>query len=409
MTSGWSGVPRRMTLYPSSASCFVKRCARSTSEQVASMHSRPRSSIFARTSGGTPWARITTMPSAASAGSLITLTPSAESRSLILGLWTTCPRLYTGRPVSAAASVSSTAFLTPKQNPFSRARSTSIRLSLGGRGHPIRVFPTHLGREQFGDAEHDRVRGRLPIALYLRREIGHAERLPEREHDLGPADRSRARRRRPDDGAGDDQRVAALGEQRDARPAAQERPRLAAVTLGEHPQRQSSLEHPERELDGTAIRLAATHREVADPAQQEPDDRVIEDLDLGHPADRRAERERYRRRVLPVDVIGREHVRPGRRDILPAAHLDARQEEHDEADRRHQETPQPELRHRRHRRLGEEPLDHVVVMMPSTLSSAWPTDRPSVCTTTASSAALSGATARSLSSLSRRRISCNSS
>jgi hypothetical protein len=65
-------------------------------------------------------------PGSTSAGSLITATPRAASRSLILGLCTTCPRLNTVRPDSAAASVSSTAFLTPKQNPFSRARRTSI-------------------------------------------------------------------------------------------------------------------------------------------------------------------------------------------------------------------------------------------------------------------------------------------
>ena len=45
--------------------------------------------MLARTAGGTPWARITTMPEAASAGSWITLTPRAASRSLIFGLCTT--------------------------------------------------------------------------------------------------------------------------------------------------------------------------------------------------------------------------------------------------------------------------------------------------------------------------------
>ena len=104
----------------------MKRCARSTSEQVASTHSSPRASIAARVSGGTPWARTTTTPSSMSDTRLATRTPRAARRSLIFGLWTTWPRFVAFRQLSAAASVSSTAFFTPKQNPFSRARSTLI-------------------------------------------------------------------------------------------------------------------------------------------------------------------------------------------------------------------------------------------------------------------------------------------
>src|SRR5438270_6247227 len=142
------------------------------------MHSRPRSSILARTSGGTPWARITTMPLSASDGSLITFTPRAARRWLMIGLCTTCPRLWTGLPVSAAASVSSTAFFTPKQNPFSRARSTSMTQVYGPSRaasacraasglapllalHAVDVVAAHRRRNELRDPAHDRVRDLL--------------------------------------------------------------------------------------------------------------------------------------------------------------------------------------------------------------------------------------------------------
>ena len=133
--------------------------------------------MLARIAGGTPWARMTTIPDSAAEGSLITFTPRAASRSLILGLWTTWPRLKTGLPDSAAASVSSTAFFTPKQNPFSRARSTSMTQVYGpsharfGPSHgwrlaalgapDVRVVAAHPRREELRHPAHDRVRDLL--------------------------------------------------------------------------------------------------------------------------------------------------------------------------------------------------------------------------------------------------------
>src|SRR6476620_6337096 len=169
-----------MTRYPSSASCLVKRCARSTSEHVASMHSRPCSSMLLRIAGGTPCARMTTIPDPASAGSLITFTPRAASRSLIFGLCTTWPRLKTGLPDSAAASVSSTAFLTPKQNPFSRARRTSTTPSVGALSRLLslgRIDAAHVRRQELRDLSHDRVGDLLLARIRIQPQGVQLERL----------------------------------------------------------------------------------------------------------------------------------------------------------------------------------------------------------------------------------------
>src|SRR5438874_1147756 len=152
------------------------------------MHSSPRSSICFRTSGGTPCARMTTMPSVASAGSLMTFTPRAARRSLIFGLWTTWPRLNTGRPDSAAASVSSTAFLTPKQNPFSRARRTSIDLKCRGLARvfscSVAIVTAHLGGQQRGDPPHDAVGDLLLARARGQPEVRDPERLAHAHVDV---------------------------------------------------------------------------------------------------------------------------------------------------------------------------------------------------------------------------------
>src|SRR4029079_18443460 len=165
-----------------------------------------------------------------------------------------------------------------------------------------------------------------------------------------------------------------------------------------HAERQSFREDIERQRDRAAIALAAPDREVPDAAEQEAQEEIVKDLGLRHPADRRADAERDARRILPARVVRDEDVRAGSRNVLGTIDLDPHERERDETDQRGEPAPQPQIADRRGRRLREEPLDHVVVMIASTFSRACPTERPSVWMTIASSAAFIGATARSLSS-----------
>src|SRR5438105_6086808 len=246
------------------------------------MHSSPCSSMLARIAGDTPWARMTTIPDSAAAGSLITFTPRAASRSLIFGLWTTWPRLKTGRPDSAAASVSSTAFFTPKQNPFSRARSTSMTQVYGPSRaasacraasglapllalHAVDVVAAHRRRKELRDPAHDRVRDLLLRASLVEPELPEVERLADPHADVRA---ERPRLGRPDHADRKERRIRLAREERDPFTGAAERPMPATGPFRKEAQRVARAQYLQARDDRAAITLAPTYGEAADTAEE---------------------------------------------------------------------------------------------------------------------------------------------
>src|SRR5256712_9424384 len=192
---------------------------------------------------------------------------------------------------------------------------------------------------------------------------------------------------------------------------AKQLPALAAMSLRKEAQRLTRGEHRERHLQRTAVGLATPDRKCADRAQDVADHGNLEELTLGHVADGTTQRELHPRRVLPVDVVRDEDERSSRRDVLRALEPPRAKKSGEGADERKAEAPEPEPLLRQRRRPGERRHDGIGrrSITLSTRSSASPTERPSVSTMIASSAARSGATVRLLSSSSRRRISASRS
>src|SRR2546428_6593385 len=89
----------------------------------------------------------------------------------------------------------------------------------------------------------------------------------------------------------------------DTRPPADELTRFAAMSFGEEAERLTSGDDVERHLERAAVRFAAAHWERADRAQEETDDRRLEELALPHVADGVTERELDPRRVFPGAVV----------------------------------------------------------------------------------------------------------
>src|SRR6266581_2611642 len=166
-------------------------------------------------------------------------------------------------------------------------------------------------------------------------------------------------------------------------------------------ERLARRDHVERHPQRAAVGLAPPDRERADSAQEEADDRRLEELALAHVADGVTKRELDPRRVFPVDVVRDEDVAAAPRDVLAALETPRREERGERANDRKPDTPDPEPFLGKDRRTGKDGQERVTC---STRSSASPTERPSVSTSIASLAALRGATVRVLSSSSRRRI-----
>jgi hypothetical protein len=113
-TSGWRGVPSRTMTYPSSTSCWRSRCSWITQVQVPSMTSSPRLSARSKTSGLTPWARITTAaPSSTSSRDSTLCTPNPTRSRITPSLWTTWPSVCVDLPATADSLALSMASRTP--------------------------------------------------------------------------------------------------------------------------------------------------------------------------------------------------------------------------------------------------------------------------------------------------------
>src|SRR6266516_301868 len=199
-------------------------------------------------------------------------------------------------------------------------------------------------------------------------------------------------------------------EESDTRLAAQHRAALAPMTLRKEPEDLTALEHTERRHESATIAFTTSHRERAGRAHDVAEQRIAERLDLRHITHGQIERDRDERWIFPVDVVRHEDVGTALRQVLTTLDTNANKRHDDGADRWEQDAPQPQTLDRP---LWRAIRDHAVVAgrvtIARTCSNAWPTDRPSVCTTIASSAVRSGATFRSVSIRSRRRISCSSS
>src|SRR5207249_52253 len=168
-----------------------------------------------------------------------------------------------------------------------------------------------------------------------------------------------------------------LRDVRDTGAAADQLATLAAVALRKEAERLSRGHDRERHLQRAAIRLAAAHRECADRAQEEPDDRGLEQLALSHVSNGATDRELDPRGILPVDVVRDEDVATAPRDVVGAFEAPRRQERRQGADDRKTDSPQPEPLLGKDRRSGDGAQERVTC---STRSSASPTERPSVST-----------------------------
>src|SRR3989442_14037170 len=101
-------------------------------------------------------------------------------------------------------------------------------------------------------------------------------------------------------------------------------------------------DHVERHPQRAAVGLPAPDRERSDSAQEEADDRRLEELALPHVADGVTKRELDPRRVLPVDVVRDEDVAAAPRDVVPALATPRREERGERAHDQKPDTPAPE-------------------------------------------------------------------
>src|SRR5205823_7615779 len=113
-------------------------------------------------------------------------------------------------------------------------------------------------------------------------EVARAEWLADAHEDVAAPERSEPRATGTTDREGDDRSAGMLRDVRDTGAAADQLATLAAVALRKEAERLSRGHDRERHLQRAAIRLAAAHRECADRAQEEPDDRGLEQLALSH-------------------------------------------------------------------------------------------------------------------------------
>src|SRR6267378_982891 len=289
-------------------------------------------------------------------------------------------------------------FLDPETEPVLAREKDFHDIKCTGR---LSVHTPLLGRKKRRDATHDRVGHGLRI-FGRDAEVARAEWLADAHVDVAAPERSEPRAAGATDRERDDRCARMLCDVRHAGTTADELAALAAMALRKEAERLPRGDDRERHLQRSAIRLAAPHRERADGAQEEPDDRRLEELALPHVPNRAAERELDPRRVLPIDMVRDEDVATAPRDVLGAFEAPRRKECRESANDRKSDSPEPQPLFGEDRGSGNGAQDRVTCI---TRSSASPTERPSVSTSIATLAALSGATARSLSSSSRRRIS----
>src|SRR6266581_2714357 len=175
-----------------------------------------------------------------------------------------------------------------------RVLAESLETKFKPRGQVDRLFPTVdatllFGHER-GDATHDRIGDRLRV-VRLDNKVRRSERFPHADEDVAPPERSEPRALGPHNCEREKGRTRTLCDIGNAGMSADQLPRFAAMSLREKAERLARRDHVERHPQRAAVGLAPPDRERADSAQEEADDRGLEELALAHVADGVTKRE----------------------------------------------------------------------------------------------------------------------